>query len=630
MSEASCLAQRSEPSPAALPYYLWEAPGKPVSVRISHQVVDRLDRAAVETFRSISSRGSEIGGLLLGCVFPGTPAVVSIDDCEPIPCDYSRGPLFHLSDADEGNLQTAILRRQKEGVRVVGFFRSQTRKGLALDTEDLALMESHFSDPQAVALLVRPFATKPSMGAIFIRENGQAPGEASCLEFPFQSALLPASLVVPQSPSPAAKTVAPDAPSPPPAKPARGQVVPMTSRLRVALPVPPAPQPLLPEAPPPPAPAAIAEEARPAPPQAPPRVEPPEAPAHVEAASNGAAPSAPRRMPWFWGAVAAALVACSGMLFVYPGLLRHRGGRPTIPLALRVEHSAGDLLLTWNRDSDAIRNARKGMLTITDGDRTENTPIDPQVGSIMYTPVTADVSFHLEVTGSDNSKTTSESVRVLRTRPSPMPEESAKSVPTGKTGAAASNAAAGPAGAAAAGSGEAADAEPEPAPAKLATASRPFQVASLAQRLHPALPSDTPDAPGMISPAGQTGSASAGLGAIAPARTAMPAPSPTETRAPAPVTAPQRSSQLRPAELVSRKAPEYPAIAVRTRASGEVKVEAVIGVDGRIKSVKALSGPTLLQRAATDAVRQWVYKPAMLDGAAVESQTDIVLTFNPK
>jgi protein TonB len=69
---------------------------------------------------------------------------------------------------------------------------------------------------------------------------------------------------------------------------------------------------------------------------------------------------------------------------------------------------------------------------------------------------------------------------------------------------------------------------------------------------------------------------------------------------------------------------------MRTRASGEVKVEAVIGVDGRIKSARAVSGPTLLQRAATDAVRQWVYKPAVLDGVPVESQTDIVLTFNPR
>jgi TonB family protein len=630
MSEA-CLAQRSDPNSAASPYYLWEAPGKPVSVRISHNVVDRLDRAAVETFRSISSKGSEIGGVLLGCVFPGTPAVISVDDYEPIPCDYSRGPFFHLSDADTGRLQSALA-RGRDGVRVVGFFRSHTRKGLALDGEDLALMESHFRNPQAVVLLVRPFATKPSMGAIFIREDGQAPGEPSCLEFPFQSALLPVSLAVP--PSPAPRAVTPDPPPPAPAKPVRGQVVPMTSRLRVALPVPPAPQPPIPEAPPPapqekqaplekpaPALAAIAEEARPAPAEASTPAEPAED--DLEAGSNGGALSALRRMPtlWIWGAVAAALVACSGTLFVYPGLLRHGSARPVIPLTLRVEHSAGDLLLTWNRESDAIRNARTGVLTITDGDRNENHPMERselQNGSIVYSPLTADVSFHLEVTGPDNSKTAAESVRVLRTRPSPMPAETAKSGQPGKPGAGAAN----PSQAPAAEGGEAA--EPEPAPIKLATASRPFNAAPLAQRLRPALSSDIPDAPGLSSNPGQAAAASINLGAIVPLQTAMPAPAP-ETRAPAPA----QTSQLRPAELISRKAPEYPALAMQTRASGEVRVQAVIGADGRIKSAKALSGPPVLQHAATDAIRQWVYKPTMLNGIAVESQTDIVLTFNP-
>jgi TonB family protein len=406
----------------------------------------------------------------------------------------------------------------------------------------------------------------------------------------------------------------------------RGQVVPMTSRLRVALPVPPAPQPLIPEAPPPapekpaPPPVAIAEEARPAPAEASAPAEPAED--DLEAGSNGGVRSALRRMrtPWIWGAVAAALVACSGTLFVYPGLLRHGSARPAIPLTLRVEHSAGDLLLTWNRDSDAIRNARNGVLTISDGDRNENHPMERnelQTGSIVYSPVTADVSFHLEVTGPDNSKTAAESVRVLRTRPSPMPEEAAKSGPAGKPATEAAN----PSQASAAEGGE--SAEPEPAPVKLATASRAFKAAPLAQRLRPALSSDIPDAPGLGSNPGQAAAASINLGAIVPL-TAMPAPAP-ETRA----LAPAQTSQLRPAELISRKAPEYPAIAMQTHASGEVRVQAVIGANGRIKSAKALSGPPLLQRAATDAVRQWVYKPTMLNGVAVESQTDIVLTFNP-
>ena len=627
MSEASCLSQRSDPDPPASPYYLWEEPGKPVSVRLSHRVVDGLDRAAVEAFRSISSRGSEIGGLLLGGVLAGTPAVVSIDDYEPIACDYSRGPLFHLSDADVGRLQSAVSRCQKDGVRVVGFFRSHTRKGLALDAEDRTVVESHFSDAQAVTLLVRPFATKPSVGGIFIREEGQPFGETCNVEFPFQSALLPAAVAVPQSPAPAPKPATPDAPAPAPAKPVRGNVVPMTSRLRVALPAPAAPPPPSREAPPEkPAPprAAIVEEAPPAPVETPAKAAPPAEPA-VEAQPDRSASPAPRlaRVPWVWAAVAAALVACSGMLFVYPGVLTHGHGRPVIPLALHVEHSAGDLLLTWTRESDAIRNARDGVLTISDGDRNESHPMnrnDLQTGSIVYSPLTADVSFHLEVTGPGNSKSAAESVRVLRTRPSPMPADTPKSAQTGKPGAPA--AIAGPMAPLAAEGGEVAD--PEPAPTKLATASRQFN-APLAQRLRQALPSDMPDAPGLSASAGQAPTASINLGAIMPIAANVPAPSSGETRAPAP----SKTSQLRPAELVSRKDPVYPVIALRTKASGEVRVHAVIGADGRIKSAQALSGPALLQRAATDAVRQWVYKPSVLDGVVVESQTDVVLTFNP-
>jgi hypothetical protein len=74
------------------------------------------------------------------------------------------------------------------------------------------------------------------------------------------------------------------------------------------------------------------------------------------------------------------------MLFVYPGVLTHGRGRPAIPLALHVEHSAGDLLLTWTRESDAIRDARDGVLTISDGDRNESHPMsrnDLQTGSIV-------------------------------------------------------------------------------------------------------------------------------------------------------------------------------------------------------------------------------------------------------
>jgi protein TonB len=56
-------------------------------------------------------------------------------------------------------------------------------------------------------------------------------------------------------------------------------------------------------------------------------------------------------------------------------------------------------------------------------------------------------------------------------------------------------------------------------------------------------------------------------------------------------------------------------------------VRALIDVDGHVKSAKALSGPPVLQNPAVAAVRRWVYKPATLNGIAVESEKRVELHF---
>jgi protein TonB len=63
------------------------------------------------------------------------------------------------------------------------------------------------------------------------------------------------------------------------------------------------------------------------------------------------------------------------------------------------------------------------------------------------------------------------------------------------------------------------------------------------------------------------------------------------------------------------------------RVSGIVEIEAVVGVDGRLREIHVRSGPPLLVKAATDAVRQWVYKPSTLNGVPVEVAGIIVVTF---
>ena len=79
--------------------------------------------------------------------------------------------------------------------------------------------------------------------------------------------------------------------------------------------------------------------------------------------------------------------------------------------------------------------------------------------------------------------------------------------------------------------------------------------------------------------------------------------------------------------MLSRSNPEYPLAARQARVQGAVIVTATVGTDGKIKSVRAISGPPLLQNAAAAAVKQWIYKPAMLNGSPVDSETQVELKF---
>ena len=79
--------------------------------------------------------------------------------------------------------------------------------------------------------------------------------------------------------------------------------------------------------------------------------------------------------------------------------------------------------------------------------------------------------------------------------------------------------------------------------------------------------------------------------------------------------------------LVYRVDPRYPQLAVSAGISGTVQLRAIIGRDGRVRSVEVLSGSPLLTRAAVAAVREWRYRPTLLNGDAVEVQTLVTVRF---
>lgn len=86
-------------------------------------------------------------------------------------------------------------------------------------------------------------------------------------------------------------------------------------------------------------------------------------------------------------------------------------------------------------------------------------------------------------------------------------------------------------------------------------------------------------------------------------------------------------STLNPSSLVYRVQPAYPSIAIQTRTEGDVRLAAVIGRDGSIQQLQVLSGHPLLAAAALNAVRQWRYRPLLLNGEPVEVETTVVVHF---
>jgi TonB family protein len=80
---------------------------------------------------------------------------------------------------------------------------------------------------------------------------------------------------------------------------------------------------------------------------------------------------------------------------------------------------------------------------------------------------------------------------------------------------------------------------------------------------------------------------------------------------------------------VSKPAPAYSPIARQMKVSGHVEVEAVIDTEGKVESVKAVSGNPLLTQAAIQAVQKWKFTPFTANGAATRAVTMLSFDFKP-
>jgi protein TonB len=96
------------------------------------------------------------------------------------------------------------------------------------------------------------------------------------------------------------------------------------------------------------------------------------------------------------------------------------------------------------------------------------------------------------------------------------------------------------------------------------------------------------------------------------------------------VATPQRvrvSSGVSQGLRIKFQQPNYPPLARQARIQGTVILHAVIGKDGAIENLTLVSGHPMLAPAAIEAVKQWRYKPYLLNGEPVEVDTEIQVNF---
>lgn len=353
------------PAQGASGYYVWEAEESNFQVHVSLEAIDALGAEIMRGFGAVPKRGAEVGGILLGSVERGESTVVRIDDFESVPCGYTRGPSYLFAAEERSAFEQAAEAWRPEAGRssyAVGYYRSHTRDGMALGPEDLELMERLFPDPSSVALLVRPFATKASIGGFFFREDGVFQ-ETTPLEFPFRRRELTGE-------------------EPPERRPLSDR----RNRGRGS-------RAMLPEVSESSAPAGI-ETAGGAAEEGPP----------LFGAYASATPTRSRLGAWMWFPLSFIFLLLGLALGILVRLdVIPRGASFVVPdysLALGVLKSGDDLSVRWNPEAPAVRNAERGELEIHDGGYAKTVDLDAEQlrgGRVSYHNASDTVSFHLTV-----------------------------------------------------------------------------------------------------------------------------------------------------------------------------------------------------------------------------------------
>jgi len=306
-----------------------------------------------------------------------------------------------------------------------------------------------------------------------------------------------------------------------------------------------------------------------------------------------------------------------------------RSGAPVEShMGLKLERLGSDWRFSWNPDAPVISKATKGQLSITDGTFRKVLDLDSsdlQGGTIIYTPLTNDVVLRLEVNQADPPRAVSESIRIAAAAPSSLPpQEPSVAVDNSRANAGPATSAIVPA------------VPRTDVPAPRSAVSTPMNRLSPVEapkplRTNPSTVSaDVKQAGDKATPPAKTERID--LPATTPALpvqvSKLDAVSPEQVSPATPARElVQPVSHLEPAQLIARREPIYPKLALQTSVSGAVEVHFHIRADGTVHDVSVVRGNPVLARAALDAVQTWRYLPARLGQIPIETENNAVLNF---
>lgn len=81
------------------------------------------------------------------------------------------------------------------------------------------------------------------------------------------------------------------------------------------------------------------------------------------------------------------------------------------------------------------------------------------------------------------------------------------------------------------------------------------------------------------------------------------------------------------AQLIRRVEPIYPVLCIQIHREGRVELHALISTTGTIESLEVISGHPLFIQSALAAVREWRYRPTILNGRPIEVDTHITVIY---